>query len=58
MVHFWVPIIIRGLIYNTVPNTGPTLGDPKRDHNFDNHPYVEQRRPELQPNVLLPKPQT
>ena len=20
-------------------NTGPNLGDPKRDHNFDNHPY-------------------
>ena len=21
-------------------NTGPDLGDPKRDHNFDNPPYV------------------
>ena len=21
-------------------NTGPNLGDPKRDHNFDNLPYV------------------
>ena len=21
-------------------NTGPNLGDPKRDHNFDNPPYV------------------
>ena len=20
-------------------NTGPNLGDPKRDHNFDNSPY-------------------
>ena len=20
-------------------NTGPNLGDPKRDHNFDNHPH-------------------
>ena len=20
-------------------NTGPNLGDPKRDHNFDNPPY-------------------
>ena len=34
MVPFWVPIIIRG------PNTGPNLGDPKRDHNFDNPPNV------------------
>ena len=34
MVPFWVPIIIRG------PNTGPNLGDPKRDHNFDNLPYI------------------
>ena len=31
MVPFWVPII-----NNTGPNTGPKLGDPKRDHNFDN----------------------
>ena len=23
-------------------NTGPNLGDPKRDHNFDNPPYVPQ----------------
>ena len=29
---FWGPY------YNTGPNTGPNLGDPKRDHNFDNHP--------------------
>ena len=21
-------------------NTGPNLGDPKRDHNFDNPPYI------------------
>ena len=27
--------------YNTGPNTGPNLGDPKRDHNFDIHPYDE-----------------
>ena len=27
-----------GPYYNTGPNTGPNLGDPKRDHNFDNHP--------------------
>ena len=26
--------------YNTGPNTGLNLGDPKRDHNFDNLPYV------------------
>ena len=26
--------------YNTGPNTGPNLGDPRRDHNFDNHPCV------------------
>ena len=29
MVPFWIPIIIRHLISR----------DPKRDHNFDNHPY-------------------
>ena len=29
MVPFWIPIIIRHLIFR----------DPKRDHNFDNHPY-------------------
>ena len=30
-----------GPYYNTGPHTGPNLGDPKRDHNFDNpsHPY-------------------
>ena len=27
-----------GPCFNTGPNTGPNLGDPKRDHNFDNHP--------------------
>ena len=34
MVPFWVPIIIRPLIFR-VP-----LGYPKRDHNFDNQPYI------------------
>ena len=29
MVPFWIPIIIRHLIFR----------DPKRDHNVDNHPY-------------------
>ena len=29
-----------GPYYNTGPNTGPNLGDPKRDHNFDSHPYA------------------
>ena len=24
--------------YNTGPNTGPSLGDPKRDNNFDSPP--------------------
>ena len=24
--------------YKTGPNTGPNLGEPKRDHNFDNPP--------------------
>ena len=28
-----------GPYYNTGPNTRPNLGDPKRDHNFDNPPY-------------------
>ena len=36
MVPFWVPIIIRGLIRGL-----PNLGDPKRDHNFDNYPYYK-----------------
>ena len=27
-----------GPTYITGPNTGPNLGDPKRDHNFDNPP--------------------
>ena len=30
MVRFWIPNIIRHLIFRV----------PKRDHNFDNHPYV------------------
>ena len=29
-----------GPCYSTGPNTGPNLGDPKRDHNFENPPYV------------------
>ena len=29
MIPFWIPIIIRHLI----------LWVPKKDHNFDNHPY-------------------
>ena len=29
-----------GPYYNTGPNTEPNLGDPKRDHNFDNYPYI------------------
>ena len=28
-----------GPCYNPGSNTGLNLGDPKRDHNFDNHPY-------------------
>ena len=32
MVPFWVLNIIRHLVFN--------LGDPKGNHNFDNHPYV------------------
>ena len=31
-----------GPYYNTGPNTRPNLGDPKRDHNFDNPPYILQ----------------
>ena len=27
-----------GPYYNTGPYTGPNLGDPKRDHHFDNPP--------------------
>ena len=27
-----------GPYYSMGPNTGPNLGDPKRDHNFDNPP--------------------
>ena len=29
---------LLGPYYYTGPNTGPNLGDPKRDHNFDNPP--------------------
>ena len=31
MVPFWVSIVIRHLLSRV----------PKRDHNFDNHPYVD-----------------
>ena len=30
LVPFWIPIIIRHLIFRV----------PKRDHNFDNHPQI------------------
>ena len=36
-----------GSYYTTGPNTGPNLGDPKRDHNFDNHPYAGMSRQKL-----------
>ena len=26
--------------FGSLYNTGPNLGDSKRDHNFDNHPYI------------------
>ena len=29
MVRFWVPLML-GAVFN---------GDPKKDHNFDNHPW-------------------
>ena len=29
-----------GPYYNTGPHTGPNLGDPKRDHNFDKPPHT------------------
>ena len=32
-----------GPYYNTGPNTGPNSGDPKRDHNFDNPPYIYKK---------------
>ena len=28
-----------GPYYNTGSYTGPNLGDPKRDHDFDDYPY-------------------
>ena len=31
--------LFLGPYYNTGPNKGPNLGDPKMDHNFDNPPY-------------------
>ena len=30
---------LLGPYFFTGPHTGPNLGDPKRDHNFDNQPY-------------------
>ena len=33
-----------GPYYNTGPHTGPNLGDPKRDHNFDNPPNLGPAR--------------
>ena len=41
-----------GPYYNTGPKTGPNLGDPKRDHNFDSSPNIltkESKRPCAQP---------
>ena len=32
MVPFWIPIILRHLVFRY----------PKRNHNFDNHPYVQE----------------
>ena len=37
--------LLLGPYYNTAPNTGPNLGDPKRDHNFDNPPPEPQQYP-------------
>ena len=34
-----------GPYYNTGPSTGPKLGDPKRDHNFDNPPFISRELP-------------
>ena len=42
-----------GPYYNTGPNTGPNLGDPKRDHNFDNHPYTNIVQRVLGANPVL-----
>ena len=36
MVPFWGPY------YNTGPHTGPSLGDPKRDHHFDKSPLIQK----------------
>ena len=44
MVPFWVPIIIRPLVF---------IGYPKRDHNFDNHPYILLSPVTLQVRNLL-----
>ena len=41
----FIGIIGWGIVKIMVPflgpydNTGPNLGDPKRDHNVDNYPY-------------------
>ena len=40
------PVLYMGDCQNYGPllgplyNTGPNIGDPKRDHNFDNPPHV------------------
>ena len=53
--HFYrgIPHTIRILLYGDCQNygpflgpyynTGPNLGDPKRDHNFDNPPHEQIR---------------
>ena len=35
----------NGPFWDPYYNTGPNLGDPKRDHNFDNPPYPELHNP-------------
>ena len=37
-----------GLYCNTGLNTGPNLGDPKRDQNFDNLPYRDYIKHKVQ----------
>ena len=34
--------LFLGPNFNMGPNTGPNLGNPKRDHNFDNPPYIHR----------------
>ena len=38
---------LLGPYYKTGPDTGPNLGDPKRDHNFDNPPYTLNPQPQI-----------